>query len=80
VAELVVQRAVAKPREAGFRRGPGGRGSIPGSRRRRACSAIPPTSVAEDLDLQQAFASYVLPIGSGVRLDAGKFVTSHGAR
>ncbi|MGA9115555.1 MAG: outer membrane beta-barrel protein [Bacteroidota bacterium] len=32
-----------------------------------------------DLDLQQAFASFVAPIGSGMRFDVGKFVTPLGS-
>jgi hypothetical protein len=31
-----------------------------------------------DLDIQQVYASYVAPIGGGVRFDAGKFVTPLG--
>ena len=33
---------------------------------------------AQDFDLQQAFVSYITPVGSGLRFDAGKFVTNHG--
>lgn len=32
----------------------------------------------EDVDLRQAFVSYVAPLGSGLTLDAGKFVTHMG--
>lgn len=54
-------------------------GSIP-----RVSAAIglfrdPATGEAQDFDLQQAFASYVVPAGSGLRVDAGKFVTHFGA-
>ncbi len=32
----------------------------------------------QDVDLQQAFVSWIAPVGSGLRLDAGKFVTHFG--
>ncbi len=32
-----------------------------------------------DFDLQQAYISYVAPIGSGLRIDVGKFITEIGA-
>ncbi len=33
---------------------------------------------AEDIDLQQAFATWIAPLGTGLRIDAGKFVTPFG--
>jgi len=33
----------------------------------------------DDFDVQQAYVYYIAPIGSGVTLKAGKFVTMHGA-
>ena len=79
VAELVIQRAVAKPRDSGFRVDLEAGGSIP---RISAASGLfrdPVTGQAQDFDLQQAFASYVVPLGSGLRVDGGKFVTHFGA-
>ena len=32
---------------------------------------------ADDFDLQQAYISWIAPIGNGLRLDAGKFMTHH---
>src|SRR5262249_48169847 len=32
----------------------------------------------EDMDVQQAFVSWIAPVGPGLRLDFGKFVTSAG--
>jgi len=79
VAELVVQRAAAKPREAGFRVDLEAGSSIPRVSAAAGLFRDPVTGAAQDVDLQQAFASYVLPLGSGVRVDAGKFVTHLGA-
>jgi hypothetical protein len=36
------------------------------------------TGIAGDFDLQQAFVSYIVPVGKGLRVDAGKFVTPVG--
>ena len=76
VAELVVQKAVAEPRDVGFRVD------------LTVGSSIPPVVAAADpgnagngpqyWDVQQAFGSWVAPVGSGLRLDFGKFVTPFG--
>jgi len=79
VAELVIQHAAAKPGEGGFRADLEAGSSIP---RVSAASGLfrdPATGVAQDFDLQQAFATYVAPLGSGLRVDAGKFVTFCGS-
>lgn len=71
VAELVLQKTVAKPGDAGFRVD------------LEAGTAIPKAqaaglSLGTGADLQQAFVSYIAPVGDGLRLDLGKFVTSLG--
>jgi hypothetical protein len=71
VAELVVQIAASKPNDAGFRVDV------------VAGNSIPQISKAQDqtvtqFDLQQAFASYIAPLGSGLRFDVGKYVTHMG--
>lgn len=79
VAELVLQRPVAKPRDGGFRVDLEAGSSIP---RVSAASGLfrdPVTGVAQDVDLQQAYVSYLAPLGSGLHVDAGKFVTHCGA-
>ncbi len=78
VFALVIQKAVSKPGEAGFRVDAAAGASIP---RITAASGLfrdPATGKAEDFDLQQAFVSWVAPVGSGLRLDAGKFFTTVG--
>ncbi len=75
--ELVAQKSAAGPSESGFRVDIAAGSSIP----RVAASAglfRDDAGVGQDIDLQQAFATYVAPLGSGLRIDAGKFVTSHG--
>src|SRR5438876_8770234 len=71
VAEVVVQIAPSKPNDAGFRVDV------------VAGNSIPQISKSQDqtvtqFDLQQAFASYIAPIGSGLRFDVGKYVTHLG--
>ena len=72
VAEIVFQKAVAKPGEAGFRIDFVAGSSIP-----RVSSSYGLLQ-GQDVDLQQAFVSWIAPVGSGLRLDLGKFVTHFG--
>jgi hypothetical protein len=71
VAELVVQIAPSKPNDAGFRVDFTAGNSIP------QIAKSQDQTVAQ-FDLQQAFLSYIAPIGSGLRLDVGKYVTHLG--
>ena len=71
VAELVVQIAPSKPNDAGFRVDFAAGNSIPQVTKTQ-------DQTAAQFDLQQAFVSYIAPIGSGLRFDAGKYVTHLG--
>jgi hypothetical protein len=77
VVELALQRPVAKPGEVGFRADLTFGSSVP-----RATAALglfrDESGEAGDFDIQQAFLSYMVPAGRGVRIDAGKFVTHIG--
>jgi hypothetical protein len=72
VAEVVLQRAISKPGEAGFRVDLAAGSSIP------RVSSSAGLLQGRDIDLQQGFVSWIAPLGSGLRLDAGKFVTHFG--
>ncbi|MCM3876068.1 MAG: porin [Thermoanaerobaculia bacterium] len=72
VAEVVLQKAVSKPGEAGFRIDFVAGSSIP-----RVSSSFGLLQ-GQDVDLQQAFVSWIAPVGSGLRFDAGKFITHFG--
>jgi hypothetical protein len=69
VAELTIQKAASKSGEVGFRIDA------------EAGATIPPVSASyglfqgENFDLKQAFVSYVAPLGSGLKIDAGKFIS-----
>jgi len=71
VAELVVQVAPAKPNDIGFRVDFAAGNSIPQISKTQ-------DQAATRFDLQQAFASYIAPVGSGLRIDAGKYMTHMG--
>jgi hypothetical protein len=78
IAELVIEKPVGEPGSAGFRFD------------LTAGSLIPPLAASEGLfreslagpgenfDLQQAFVSWIAPVGNGLRLDVGKYMTHMG--
>jgi hypothetical protein len=72
VAEVVLQKAISKPGEAGLRVDLAFGSSVP-----RVSSSFGLLQ-GQDVDLQQAYLSWIAPVGSGLRLDAGKFVTHFG--
>ena len=72
IAELVLQRVIAKPGETGFRVDLEVGGAIPQK------SQALGLSIGQGADLQQAVLSYLAPMGHGLRLDFGKFVTPLG--
>jgi hypothetical protein len=71
VAELVFRKDATAPGEAGFRIDLVAGSSIPFMEHSRGLSM-------GDLDLQQAFVTYVAPLGRGLKLDIGKFGTPAG--
>src|SRR4051812_33344433 len=77
-AEIVVQKAVANRGDFGFRIDIA-MGAVAKVAAARGLFRDPATGVAGDFDLQQAFSSYIVPLGKGLRIDAGKFVTPVGA-
>jgi hypothetical protein len=77
VAEIVVQRTTPHPGDAGFRIDATMGGSIPRITAARGLFRAD-DGTAGDIDLQQAYISYALPVSASVRVDAGKFVTPLG--
>lgn len=71
LAELVVQKAVAKAGDAGFRLDLTA-GTFAGLTQSAGLR------IGDNADLQQAFVSYIAPLGTGLRFDFGKFVTHLG--
>jgi hypothetical protein len=77
-AELVLQKAAAEKGDFGFRldvtMGAIARGSAS-----RGLFKDYTTGLGLDIDVQQAIVSYIAPIGKGLRIDIGKFITTAGA-
>jgi len=78
VAALAVEKRAERPGEAGFRLDALAGSSLPRATAAEGLFRDPQTGEAEDFDLLQAFVSWVAPVGEGLRIDAGKFVTSFG--
>lgn len=72
LAQLVFHKDAQEAGEAGFRLDLNFGYTVP--------KAIHSTGAAssDDFDIRQAYITYVAPVGSGLRLDFGKFVTDHG--
>jgi hypothetical protein len=79
VAELVVQRTTPSPGDFGFRVDLTAGQSIPKLTAANGLFRDEETGEPEDFDLQQAFVTWVAPVGSGLKIDAGKWVTPAGA-
>jgi hypothetical protein len=78
VAEVAVQRPVAKPNDLGFRVDFLAGYSIPPKVASYGWFFDNRTGEGEHIDVNQVFLSYIVPVGKGLRLDAGKFVTPLG--
>ena len=74
-AELVIEKPVSSESRTGFRTDLdfGTDSEVVGT----VTSGL--GSGSDELDIQQAYAEYLAPIGNGVDIKAGKFVTLHGA-
>jgi hypothetical protein len=76
-AEVVLQKAVVNPGDFGFRIDVA-MGAAAHVAAARGLFRDPATGASGDFDLQQVVASYIAPIGKGLRFDLGKFVTPVG--
>jgi hypothetical protein len=72
VVTLTIQKAISKPGEVGFRIDASAGSSLP---RVEAAYGL---FQGQDFDLKQGYVSYIAPLGSGLRFDAGKFLTYFG--
>lgn len=72
LAQLVFHKDVQDAGDAGFRLDLNFGYTVPKAIRDLALST------SDDFDIRQAYISYMAPVGSGLRLDFGKFVTDHG--
>jgi Putative beta-barrel porin-2, OmpL-like. bbp2 len=79
VAELVVQRTTPSPGDFGFRVDLTAGQSIPKLTAANGLFRDEETGEPEDFDLQQAYVTWIAPVGTGLKIDAGKWVTLAGA-
>ena len=71
-AQLVVQHAVSDAGRIGFRLNLIAGSTVP------EVTASYGMHIARDFDIPEAYVSYLAPLGTGLRFDAGKFVTPFG--
>lgn len=78
VAELAIQRATVTPKEFGFRFDLMAGSGVPEITAASGLFRDRKTGVAHHVDIPQMYVRYVAPVGKGLTLDAGKFVTHMG--
>jgi hypothetical protein len=78
VLEAALQKPCRDRGDWGFRLDLEAGGSIPAVEAASGLFRNAETGQAGDFDIQQVFLSYIIPLGRGLRLDAGKFVTAMG--
>lgn len=78
VAQLVVQHPVTESRQFGFRVNVLAGSGVPEVTAAYGMFRDTRTGVAHHFDIPEAYLSYVAPVGKGLRVDLGKFVTPFG--
>jgi len=78
VAQLVIQRAIAKPNQFGFLFDLIAGSGVPEVTAAYGLFRNTHTGVAGHVDIPQMYVSYIAPLGKGLRFDFGKFVTHMG--
>jgi hypothetical protein len=78
VAELVIQHAIREPKQLGFRFDLMAGSGVPKVIAAYGLFRNMSTGVAHNVDIPQLFVSYIVPVGKGLRLDAGKYATHMG--
>jgi hypothetical protein len=76
--EVVLQKPVQQPGQGGFRFDLAAGSSVPPVEAAAGLFRDPATGKAGDVDLQQAYVTWLAGLGAGLRIDAGKFVTPMG--
>ncbi len=78
VAQLVIQRAITEPKQFGFRFDLIAGSGVPEVTAAYGLFRNTHSGIAHHVDIPQFFVSYIVPVGKGLRLDAGKFATHMG--
>ncbi len=78
VAQVVIQHPVRDPGQFGFRLIMIAGSAVPEVTASYGLFRDEQTGVAHNFDITEMYLSYVVPVGKGLRLDGGKFVTHMG--
>lgn len=78
VAQVVIQRSVSKAGQFGFRVNLMAGSGVPEITAAYGMFRDTQTGIAHHFDIPEFYLSYSVPVGKGLRLDAGKFVTHLG--
>jgi hypothetical protein len=73
--QLVVQRAVEKPGAVGFRLDMAAGTTVPKVIAAYGLFRNTDTGESQDFDIPQAYLTFIAPVGRGLRLDFGKFIS-----
>ncbi|MGA3054187.1 MAG: outer membrane beta-barrel protein [Candidatus Korobacteraceae bacterium] len=79
VAQLVIQRAIEKPNQFGFRFNLLAGSGVPEVTAAYGLFRSCETGIAHHVDIPELYLSYNVPLGKGLRFDAGKFATHMGS-
>jgi hypothetical protein len=79
VAQLVIQRAIEKPNQFGFRFNLMAGSGVPEVTAAYGLFRSCETGMAHHVDIPELYLSYSAPLGKGLRFDAGKFATHMGS-
>ena len=74
-AQLVIQRAIEKPNQFGFRFNLIAGSGVPEVTAAYGLFRSCETGIAHHVDIPELYLSYIAPLGKGLRFDAGKFAT-----
>jgi Putative beta-barrel porin-2, OmpL-like. bbp2 len=78
VAQLVIQHPVSEPKQFGFRFDVIAGSGVPEVTAAYGLFRDMRTGVAHHVDIPELYLSYIVPLGTGLRFDVGKFVTHLG--
>ncbi len=79
MAQIVIQRAIDKPNQFGFRLNMIAGSAVPKITAAYGLFRNTETLVAGNFDIPEMYLSYIAPLGKGLRFDAGKFATHMGS-
>ncbi len=79
MAQLVIQRAIDKPNQFGFRFNMIAGSAVPKVTAAYGMFRNCETMKAGNFDIPEMYVSYIAPLGKGLRFDAGKFATHMGS-